>query len=57
MAGADQPVRKVTIIGGGVSGTEAAKIALGMRAIVRVLDTTPADLPTCPTSSAAGWTS
>src|SRR5918997_265631 len=32
---------KVTIIGGGISGTEAAKIALGMRAIVRVLDINP----------------
>src|SRR6266545_1390420 len=29
---------------GGVAGTEAAKIALGMRAIVRVLDTNPARL-------------
>ncbi|MCL6438213.1 MAG: alanine dehydrogenase, partial [Rubrobacteraceae bacterium] len=32
---------KVTIIGGGVVGTEAAKIALGMRAIVRVMDINP----------------
>jgi len=31
----------VTIIGGGVVGTEAAKIAVGMRAIVRVLDISP----------------
>ncbi len=34
----------MTIIGGGVSGTEAAKIAVGMRAIVRVFDTNPARL-------------
>lgn len=32
------------IIGGGVAGTEAAKIALGMRAMVRVLDTNPTRL-------------
>ena len=38
------PAAKVTIIGGGVSGTEAAKIALGMRAIVRVFDTNPGRL-------------
>jgi alanine dehydrogenase len=38
------PAAKVLIIGGGVSGTEAAKIALGMRAIVRVLDTNPTRL-------------
>ena len=38
------PAARVTIIGGGVSGTEAAKIAIGMRAIVRVLDTNPARL-------------
>ena len=30
------PAANVTIIGGGVSGTEAARIALGIRAIVRV---------------------
>ena len=35
------PAARVTIIGGGVVGTEAAKIALGMRAIVRVLDINP----------------
>jgi alanine dehydrogenase len=35
------PPAKVTIIGGGVVGTEAAKIAVGMRAIVRVLDISP----------------
>jgi alanine dehydrogenase len=35
------PAARVTIIGGGVVGTEAAKIALGMRAIVSVLDTNP----------------
>ena len=38
------PAARVTIIGGGVSGTEAAKIALGMRAIVRVFDTNPGRL-------------
>jgi alanine dehydrogenase len=32
------PAARVTIIGGGVAGLEAAKIAVGMRAIVRVLD-------------------
>lgn len=32
---------KVTIIGGGVSGTEAAKIAIGLRADVTVLDLSP----------------
>src|SRR5919107_1207485 len=35
------PAARVTIIGGGVVGTEAAKIALGMRAIVSVLDMNP----------------
>ncbi len=35
------PAVRLTIIGGGVVGTEAAKIALGMRAIVSVLDTNP----------------
>src|ERR687893_204878 len=35
------PAAKVTIIGGGVVGMEAAKIAVGMRAIVRVLDINP----------------
>ena len=35
------PAARVTIIGGGGVGTEAAKIALGMRAIVSVLDTNP----------------
>jgi alanine dehydrogenase len=35
------PAARVTIIGGGVVGTEAAKIAVGMRAIVRVLDVNP----------------
>ncbi len=35
------PAARLTIIGGGVVGTEAAKIALGMRAIVSVLDTNP----------------
>ena len=38
------PAAQVTIIGGGVVGTEAAKIAAGMRAIVKVLDTNPARL-------------
>ena len=38
------PAAKVTIIGGGVAGTEAAKMALGLRAIVRVLDTNAARL-------------
>ena len=32
---------KVTIIGGGVSGTEAAKIAVGLRADVTILDLNP----------------
>jgi len=32
------PAAKVTIIGGGVAGLEAGKIAVGMRAIVRILD-------------------
>ncbi len=32
---------KVTIIGGGVSGTEAAKIAIGLRADVTILDLSP----------------
>ncbi len=32
------PAAKVTIIGGGVAGLEAAKIAVGMSAIVHVLD-------------------
>src|ERR671912_21007 len=35
------PAAKVTIIGGGGVGTEAAKIALGMRALVSVLDISP----------------
>jgi hypothetical protein len=35
------PGGKVTIIGGGVVGTEAAKVAVGMRAIVRILDVHP----------------
>src|SRR5919106_115949 len=35
------PAARVTIIGGGGVGTEATKIALGMRAIVSVLDTNP----------------
>jgi alanine dehydrogenase len=35
------PAARVTIIGGGVVGMEAAKIAVGMRAIVRVLDISP----------------
>src|SRR5215212_2879628 len=35
------PAAKVTIIGGEVVGIEAAKIALGMRAIDRVLDINP----------------
>ena len=39
-----RPRPRCIIIGGGVSGTEAAKIALGMRAMVRVLDTNPARL-------------
>ena len=38
------PQARVTIIGGGVVGTEAAKIAAGMRADVKVLDTNPARL-------------
>src|ERR687895_1216627 len=38
------PAANVLIIGGGGAGTEAAKIALGMRAIVRVLDTNPGRL-------------
>jgi alanine dehydrogenase len=42
--GPGTPAATVTIIGGGVSGTEAAKIALGMRAIVRVIDTNPGRL-------------
>ncbi len=32
---------KVTIVGGGVSGTEAAKIAIGLRADVTILDLSP----------------
>jgi alanine dehydrogenase len=32
------PAARVTIIGGGVAGLEAAKIAVGMRAMVRILD-------------------
>jgi len=36
--------KDITIIGGGISGTEAAKIAVGMRAIVRVFDTNPSRL-------------
>jgi len=35
------PSARVTIIGGGVVGTEAAKIAAGMRAMVNVLDVNP----------------
>lgn len=35
------PAARVTIVGGGVVGMEAAKIAVGMRAIVRVLDVNP----------------
>lgn len=35
------PAARVTIIGGGVVGTEAGKIAAGMRAIVKVLDVNP----------------
>ncbi|MGH3090565.1 MAG: alanine dehydrogenase, partial [Rubrobacteraceae bacterium] len=35
------PAARVTIIGGGVVGMEAAKIAAGMRAIVTVLDVNP----------------
>ncbi|AHY48248.1 alaDH: alanine dehydrogenase (plasmid) [Rubrobacter radiotolerans] len=35
------PAARVTIVGGGVVGFEAAKIAVGMRAIVRVLDINP----------------
>src|ERR687889_1002149 len=35
------PAAKVTIIGGGGVGTEAAKIAVGMRSIVRVMDINP----------------
>ena len=38
------PAAQVTIVGGGVVGTEAAKIAAGVRAIVKVLDTNPARL-------------
>ena len=38
------PAAQVTIIGGGVVGTEAAKIAAGMRSIVKVLDTNPTRL-------------
>lgn len=38
------PAAQVTIIGGGVVGAEAAKIAAGMRAIVKVLDTNPTRL-------------
>ena len=38
------PAAQVTIVGGGVVGTEAAKIAAGMRAIVKVLDTNPTRL-------------
>ena len=50
------PAAKVTIIGGGVVGTEAAKIALGMRALVSVLDISPVALPTSLTSSREGPT-
>src|ERR671938_596293 len=35
------PAARVTIIGGGVVATEAAKIAVGMRAMVNVLDVDP----------------
>src|ERR671916_179340 len=35
------PAAKVTIIGGGVVGPEAGKIAVGMRAMVNVLDVNP----------------
>jgi alanine dehydrogenase len=35
------PAARITIIGGGVVGTEAAKIAVGMRALVNVLDVDP----------------
>ena len=35
------PATRVTIVGGGVVGTEAAKIAVGMRALVNVLDVDP----------------
>ena len=35
------PAARVTIIGGGVVGMEAAKIAVGMRAMVNVLDLNP----------------
>lgn len=35
------PAARVTIVGGGVVGLEAAKIAVGMRAIVRILDINP----------------
>ena len=35
---------KVTIVGGGVSGTEAAKIAVGLRADVTILDLNPTRL-------------
>ncbi len=38
------PQAKVTIIGGGVVGAEAAKIAVGMRADVKVLDLNPTRL-------------
>ena len=38
------PAAQVTIVGGGVVGTEAAKIAAGMRSIVKVLDTNPTRL-------------
>ncbi len=38
------PAARVTIIGGGVAGLEAAKIAVGMHAIVRVLDVNPTRL-------------
>ncbi|MBO1530275.1 alanine dehydrogenase [Psychrobacter sp. F1192] len=37
---------RVTIIGGGVSGTEAAKIAIGLRADVTILDLDPKRLKT-----------
>jgi alanine dehydrogenase len=38
------PAARVTIIGGGVAGLEAAKIAVGMRAMVRILDINAARL-------------
>lgn len=38
------PPGKVTIIGGGVSGSHAAKMALGMGAVVTVLDVSPTRL-------------